>query len=63
MSKIDGRVSHTTQALMLTNWQCRLGLTKTGQGSRIEAAARGMVGFIVPGNSLYEIICSNLTMC
>lgn len=30
---------------------CRLGLTKTGQGARIEQMARGAVGLIVPGGS------------
>lgn len=28
-----------------------LGLTKTGQGSRIEAISRGVIGLIVPGGS------------
>ena len=28
-----------------------LGLTKTGQGSRVEAISRGVIGLIVPGGS------------
>jgi hypothetical protein len=32
-------------------WLCRLGLTKTGQGSRIEAIARAIPTLIVPGGS------------
>jgi len=28
-----------------------LGLTKTGQGARIEAISRGVIGLIVPGGS------------
>ena len=29
----------------------RLGLTKTGQGARVEAISRGVIGLIVPGGS------------
>jgi len=32
----------------------RLGLTKTGQGSRIEAIARGIPTLIVPGKAISE---------
>lgn len=28
-----------------------LGLTKTGQGARVEAISRGVIGLIVPGGS------------
>jgi hypothetical protein len=41
----------------MLNWNCiangdRLGLTKTGQGSRIESFYRAVPSFVVPGRSL-----------
>lgn len=38
------------QLLLLIRFR-RLGLTKTGQGARIEAISRGVIGLIVPGGS------------
>jgi len=34
----------------------RLGLTKTGQGARVEAIARGIPVLIVPGKFLAELL-------
>lgn len=36
---------------IVTDGNDRLGLTKTGQGARIEAISRGVIGLIVPGGS------------
>ena len=48
----DFRVSeHISILLSLLTAISGLGLTKTGQGARVEAFSRGVIGLIVPGGS------------
>jgi hypothetical protein len=43
--------SISTRLTALLMFHCRLGLTKTGQGARIESISRGVISLIVPGGS------------
>ena len=53
MRKNNGRVSHSKfmRQRNAADSSSRLGLTKTGQGARIEAISRGVIALIVPGGS------------
>ena len=62
MPETDGRVCLSLLLKDCAN-RCRLGLTKTGQGARIEGIARGSIGLIVPGKSFGLLNGPFLTRC
>lgn len=51
MSEADGRVCCYIWSWGIVLTDHRLGLTKTGQGARIEAIARSIPSLVVPGGS------------